>query len=289
MTTQSDSTPIAAHSNGAGEFLTPGKFGHFEVHALGVKFKKDIPEEEWLEATRKSIAMFEGSRDLHLRAMFAVGDCLNFGEGVFGERYAQAIDDTRKTIRLSMKTLQNVGWVAGSVEMKARHEMLSFAHHEAVAKLESVKEQIEFLDAAEESEWTAAELKKQVKEKHPSKKGAKPKAGAKTILDFSDPKDCLKALEKVSEYLTPKTVEAMEEEGRRQFSGTILAVVECFAECRHEKLYERLATLVANYLEATHEELPIPSWPAAKKKAWHPALHALEKKGKRLTASMEAE
>ncbi len=289
MTTQADTAPIAAHSNGAGEFLTPGKFEHFEVHALGVKFKKDIPEEEWLEATRKSIAMFEGSRDLHLRAMFAVGDCLNFGEGSFGERYAQAIDDTRKTIRLSMKTLQNVGWVAGSIEMKARHEMLSFAHHEAVAKLQNVKEQIEFLDKAEDEELSVANLKKLVKEKHPSKKGVKPKAGNKTILDFSDPGDVLKALEKSSEYLTPTIVAAMEDDQKKTFSGAVLAVAECFGEAQHDKFFERLATILAQYLESTCEEQPIPDWPAAKKKAWHPALHALEKKGKRLTASMEKE
>ena len=82
-----------------------------------------------------------------------LGDLLKFGERKWGEKYAQAIEETPFT----KQTLMNDVWVASAIKPSARREKLSFGHHSVVAALPP-DERDEWLDAAEREGWTRRQL-----------------------------------------------------------------------------------------------------------------------------------
>lgn len=263
-------------------FLTVAKYEHHEITERGVIFSPETPVDYWLETTKKALDMFEGATGVTLRARIAVADCLNFGEGNFKERYAQAIDSTRKIIRLSMKTLQNDAWIFGSVPMANRHMMLEIGYHEAVAKITDLEEQREWLDKTEENEWSIRELRAEIKKVHPSKKKAKAPS-AKAMIDFGDEKSVLHALEKIAEYIYGEKCAALQmEDGRqKEFSGRILAVAEAFGVTMNNKFFERLCTITGKYLEEVETAEPIREWSANRKERWTKGLEAAAKAARR--------
>lgn len=93
---------------------------------------------------------------------FWIGDALNFGERVFGERYAQMEAMTG----LNPHTLENISSVCRRVAVSRRRESLSFSHHDVVARLEP-REQVEWLEAAEREGWRVDEFRAQVKDAVP--------------------------------------------------------------------------------------------------------------------------
>lgn len=76
-------------------------------------------------------------------AKWWIGDWLAFGEGAWGERYAQAAEATG----LDIGTLQNWAYTCRQVMPSRRREELSFTSHYAVARLEPT-EQEEWLSYA---------------------------------------------------------------------------------------------------------------------------------------------
>jgi hypothetical protein len=119
------------------ETITPK--AHFTP--LGLEIADDLTVEEWNE-----FAPHLG--DAALALGFAIGDWLIFGERfapqrplpgfenmpakVPHERYEKALLATR----LDITTLQNFAYVARNVPRSVRHELLSFEHHRAVARLD---------------------------------------------------------------------------------------------------------------------------------------------------------
>lgn len=85
---------------------------------------------------------------------FWIGDLVNFGDARYGERYAQAIDATG----LRYGTIANYAYVCSRVAPSRRIENLSFAHHEAVAKLEPA-DQSGWLQKAAGNGWSRDELR----------------------------------------------------------------------------------------------------------------------------------
>ncbi len=61
-----------------------------------------------------------------------IGDWINYGDAAYGEKYAQALDETG----LDVQTLMNAAWVAGRIPAGLREERLSWTHHREVAALE---------------------------------------------------------------------------------------------------------------------------------------------------------
>lgn len=88
-----------------------------------------------------------------------IGDWLNFGEGVYGEKYAQAVTATG----LDEQTLMNYAYVCRSVAPSRRREALPFGVHAEVAPLDPA-EQTAWLDRAEEQGWTRADLRAAMRE-----------------------------------------------------------------------------------------------------------------------------
>ncbi len=85
---------------------------------------------------------------------WAIGDWLNFGEGVYGERWAQAASKTR----LSPDTLQHYQFVCRQIPESRRRIELSFSVHAVVARL-NPKEQTYWLKKAVTKDWGEKELR----------------------------------------------------------------------------------------------------------------------------------
>lgn len=122
------------------------------VSSTGLELPHDLSYDDWAQ-----VGVTLGA--LGKAYQWWIGDWLQFGEAAYGERYSQAMDATG----LEYSTVANVASVAGKIEPSRRREKLSFGHHEAVARCEPA-EQDAWLDAAEENEWTRAELRRQMKE-----------------------------------------------------------------------------------------------------------------------------
>jgi len=91
---------------------------------------------------------------LHQAAGFLVGDWLLFGEGAFGERYAQAA----MLLGLSPQTCANYQSIAKRVPPGRRHAGVSFSIHGEVASLEP-SEQERWLEIAAREHLTKQEMR----------------------------------------------------------------------------------------------------------------------------------
>jgi len=61
-----------------------------------------------------------------------LGDWVNFGEAAYGEKYAQALDETH----YSYSALRNIAYTTKNTPESLRHQDLTFEHHTTVAGLE---------------------------------------------------------------------------------------------------------------------------------------------------------
>lgn len=134
---------------------------------------------------------------------FWIGDLILFGEARYGERYAQAINVTG----LREGTLANYASVARQVAPSRRREALSFAHHEAVAKLEPA-DQDAWLGRAEDEGWTRDDLREAIRSagRLVAAPPAEPQAGktsrAQEVLDSADVVEAARDIRVVHEALT---------------------------------------------------------------------------------------
>lgn len=112
-----------------------------------------ITEQEWLEDG-------EFIKRIDKLNKFAKGDYILFGQKIFGEMYSQAVDEFEWG---DYNYLSKLVWVARNVPPHVRHYNLTWTHHHHVASM-TEQEQVEWLDAAEANEWTARELKEEIKE-----------------------------------------------------------------------------------------------------------------------------
>jgi hypothetical protein len=116
-----------------------------------LQIANNLPFEEWqqlgvtLQGMGKSLAWW-------------IGDWLNYGERTYGEKYAQAVEETG----IDKGRLANYVWVASRVETSLRNENLSWSHHRMVADLEP-NEQREWLQRAQDEGLGASELRAAIK------------------------------------------------------------------------------------------------------------------------------
>lgn len=177
--------------------LKQGEFAWCIVSETGMVFKDETPESNWKRITEDLCLLFEKSDKTHSQCAMMLGDALRWGEEKFGERYADVIDATRDyMIARGIEKSKNWQWVAGKIPPHRRHILLSFGHHEVVAKLTG-DEQTEFLDIAEKEGLTVRELRGKVRERHPSKPR---KGGKEKITETDNDKSALQKLIDVSNY-----------------------------------------------------------------------------------------
>ena len=120
---------------------------------LGLEISDDMTFEEW-----NQFAPHLG--DAALALGFAIGDWLIYGERFAPQRSLPGFEDMPAKVpheryvaallatRLDITTLHNFAYVARRVPRSLRHELLSFEHHRAVARL----------DEAKQKEWIATAI-----------------------------------------------------------------------------------------------------------------------------------
>lgn len=180
------------------DILKQGDFSWGAVSETGMTFKPDVDETEWQNITQQLCNLFEFTDKTHSHVAMMLGDALRYGEDRFGEKFANVIDATREYMRVrGIDRVKNWQWVAGKIAPERRRINLSFAHHELVAPLDPV-EQDEFLDLAESEAMKVRELRKVIRDRHPSK----PRKGAKAKEKVDTEKSALQKLIDVSNFVS---------------------------------------------------------------------------------------
>jgi hypothetical protein len=86
-----------------------------------------------------------------------IGDWINFGFAVYGQKYEEALEQTG----LNYGTLRNIAYVCDHVDVSRRRDNLSFSHHREIVSLPR-EEQDEFLERAERAGWSVRRLRAEV-------------------------------------------------------------------------------------------------------------------------------
>jgi N6-adenosine-specific RNA methylase IME4 len=123
----------------------------FILSSAGLQPNGQPTYEQW-EAAGRALRSIEGS--VH----WWIGDWLNYGENVYGEKYKAAIETTG----FDYQTLADDKWVAAKIEFSRRREILSFSHHKEVASLPP-SDQDTLLACAERDHWNREQLRKQIR------------------------------------------------------------------------------------------------------------------------------
>lgn len=108
--------------------------------------------DEWLKRGRQIAKRIDGT-------CWDIGDWLNEGERKWGETYRWASEITG----LAQGTLRNYAMVSGHFESSLRNDKLSFWHHALVASI-PMEAAAEWLELAEQEQWSARELNAGLKE-----------------------------------------------------------------------------------------------------------------------------
>jgi hypothetical protein len=123
----------------------------------------DLPFDTWLAILRALGVVDRASR-------WHIGDALNFGEALYGEISAQAVeatpseryDEMQRITGMDRQTLMNIASICRRVAKSRRRRELGFWIHAEVAKLEP-DEQVRWLEETVSKGWHRAELKQAIK------------------------------------------------------------------------------------------------------------------------------
>lgn len=119
---------------------------------------RNVGYREWYSIGQTLMFMYEWTP-------WAIGDWLNYGERVFGEKYAQAAKVSGRSVR----TLYNLAYIARHIPPENRVERLDIGHHDAVASLPAEEQRMLLQEAKridEESggNYTVYEFRERVRE-----------------------------------------------------------------------------------------------------------------------------
>ena len=128
------------------------KIDKCKVSKVGLELNENLTFEEW-ESIGLQLQLMHGS------VGFWIGDWLNFGERKWGEKYAQAIEETG----LDYGTLRDFKWVSNTLPLSCRQDNLSFtAHHEIASAPENIRQ--ELIERATKNNLSSKEVRLLVKE-----------------------------------------------------------------------------------------------------------------------------
>lgn len=88
-----------------------------------------------------------------------IGDWIRYGNGRYGERYAEAV----RLTGYDRQSLMNMAYVAGRYEPERRRENLSFSHHAELAALSPPDQEI-WLDRVEAGALSVRNLRFELRE-----------------------------------------------------------------------------------------------------------------------------
>lgn len=137
--------------------LLPLQSADIELTSTGLILRDGLPYEQW-EAIGIALQRLERT------IQFAIGDWLNYGDTAYGEKYAQAIEQTEH----SYGTLRNYAYVAERVDLSLRSDNLGYSHYKEVAPLDPQLQEM-FLDWAIGEGATVKELRRKIRRYNPRK------------------------------------------------------------------------------------------------------------------------
>jgi len=114
---------------------------------VGLRFIAGMTFDRWVEVGRRVRAHEDAS-------LWWLGDWLNYGRQMYGDRYQRGIELTG----LEYQTLRNYAMVARRFELSRRRDKLSFQHHAEVCALASDAQE-RWLDRCEREHLTRNELR----------------------------------------------------------------------------------------------------------------------------------
>ena len=122
----------------------------FAITPTGIQFHQDLSFAEWDDLGQKLAPIGKSIG-------FIIGDWINYGEGRYGEKYAEALERSG----MAYQTLMNYSYVARKVEISCRQENLGFEHHAVVAKLKP-DEQEHWLEMTKAHSLSVRRLRKSI-------------------------------------------------------------------------------------------------------------------------------
>lgn len=138
-------------------------------NATSLKLPDDLSFEDWNDGVRFLQTCLEYNALERGRLLWYWADMMRFGERMYGERAAQAME-----LGVATGTLYNVAWI-GKVEPSCRHENLPFWTHAPVVRL-APDEQKQWLDQAAEEGWTRKQLTEAIEDRDAENDGQYPDA-----------------------------------------------------------------------------------------------------------------
>ena len=149
LTTRDADAIVGAHANAVTYIALPGTWTLLGWIAPD---DDDFTFDDWQAIGPK----FE-----QMRAVIRIcqGDWLNYGEHRWGEKYAQAMDETG----YAYGSLANAAWVARQVPISLRSEKTTFSHWQTVAPLKTLDKRREWLEQAEVKGWSVSKLTDEIK------------------------------------------------------------------------------------------------------------------------------
>jgi hypothetical protein len=155
-----------------------------------------LPGIEWVAPPGQTFDEFtEIGRKLaqvNRAAGFLLGDWVNHGEQVYGERFAQAADATG----YDPATLRNFASVAWQIPSARRREELTFGHHQAVIGIKDETRRDELLERAASDGMTVERLRTEAKAYRTAQEPS-PIPVAEPPVQFSEPPGYERAVEQV--------------------------------------------------------------------------------------------
>ena len=153
---------------------------------------------------------------LYNSVKFARGDWLLYGEGEYGERFAQAV----ATTGLDPDVLRHEAWVSSSVESGFRNPDLSWTHHRYVAPLPSAGQE-QWLAIAVEEQIGANDLRDRISRKRIEDSGGPTVADVHGFLSRAT-HDLLMYINSARELGgMPRMVQALSEGDRKGYADEI--------------------------------------------------------------------
>jgi len=147
-------------------------FRSFKLTPVSLEIYGALTKKDWRE-----MGAFLKQAGAALR--FWIGDWVNAGVHQWGEMYDEAIAVTG----LQKKTLENVSYIAGSVESSRRREQLSFKHHAEVAA-QSPDLQDYWLDKAADQGLSSSALRAAIKSSGKPPDAPPPAVGVDLFVRF---------------------------------------------------------------------------------------------------------
>jgi hypothetical protein len=123
----------------------------FSITPTGIQFNEELTFDEWDALGQK---LGEVGRSIG----FIIGDWINYGEKIYGEKYNEALERTG----LAYATLAQFAYVARRIRTCERSQNLDWCHHMVVAKLKTAEDQKHWLDMAENHHLSVRRLRKSI-------------------------------------------------------------------------------------------------------------------------------